>query len=163
MSAYLTCPSQATAGFCSGKLNPYQYPRSSRGLWSDIFVLFSSGNLFFSTVFEILWGLFATFAIPYSIWVLFSFLTRNSGAFLVRLDESSWQILHLRKHRASWQFCCFVGSFFFFFQCSIYANLFDSTWKIVFISVILALALVAMALFSYLVDIYGVQTDSWSP
>jgi len=33
-----------------GWIYPYQYLRSSRGLRSDIFVLFSSGNLFFSTV-----------------------------------------------------------------------------------------------------------------
>jgi hypothetical protein len=45
-------------------------------------------------------------------------------------------------------------------QRAIYDNLFDLTSKIVFISSIPAPAFVAMALFSYLVDIYGVQTLS---
>ena len=41
-------------------------------------------------------------------------------------------------------------------------NLFDLTWKIVFIKSIPAPAYIAVALFANLLNIYGVQIDSWS-
>jgi hypothetical protein len=76
---YLACPSQATE---------LDFHTSIRGvaeeLWSDIFVLFSSRNLF-SQQCKCIVRVFATFAFHVIVFIYYLFLVRNRGAFLVLL------------------------------------------------------------------------------